>query len=57
MDQEKRDAFDKAWAKLAAIPQNQAVCGLVHGAAVTFECRTFPWYGKNEAECLEFIKK
>jgi len=57
MDRQKRDAFDAAWAKLAALPQNQAVCGIVQGATVNFTCRLFPWYGKNEAQCLEFIKK
>lgn len=53
----KKEAFDKAWAKLAALPQNQAKCYLVKGNQVTLECTKYPWYGKNEAECLEFIKK
>ena len=53
----KIEAFDKAWAKLAALPQNQAKCYLVKGNNVTLECILMPWYGKKEDECLEFIKK
>lgn len=53
----KREAFDKAWAKLASIPQNQAKCYLVKDNNVTLECTKYDWYGKSEAECLEFIKK